>query len=71
MVRALDSEGELPDLSNGVRFGQSAVYDSVQYSQDIRKFRGMAIGSNGSSEFDTSSGDYSGRHISREPPASS
>uniref|UniRef100_A0A3N7FQT7 non-specific serine/threonine protein kinase n=1 Tax=Populus trichocarpa TaxID=3694 RepID=A0A3N7FQT7_POPTR len=71
VVRALDSEGELPDLSNGVRFGQSAVYDSVQYSQDIRKFRGMAIGSNGSSEFDTSSGDYSGRHISREPPASS
>ncbi|KAL9390314.1 hypothetical protein Peur_018919 [Populus x canadensis] len=71
VVRALDSEGELPDLSNGMRFGQSAVYDSVQYSQDIRKFRGMAIGSNGSSEFDTSSGDYSGRHISREPPASS
>ncbi|KAJ6981186.1 proline-rich receptor-like protein kinase PERK13 [Populus alba] len=62
VVRALDSEGELPDLSNGVRFGQSAVYDSVQYSLDIKKFRGMAIGSNGSSEFDTSSGDYSGRY---------
>ncbi|KAI5572768.1 hypothetical protein BDE02_10G035500 [Populus trichocarpa] len=68
VVRALDSEGELP-ISVMV-FGQSAVYDSVQYSQDIRKFRGMTIGSNGSSEFDTSSGDYSGRHISREPPAS-
>ncbi|KAJ6890110.1 hypothetical protein NC651_023796 [Populus alba x Populus x berolinensis] len=71
VVRALDSEGELPDLSNGVRFGQSAVYDSVQYSLDIKKFRGMAIGSTGSSEFDTSSGDYSGRYTSREPPASS
>ncbi|KAF9673456.1 hypothetical protein SADUNF_Sadunf10G0026300 [Salix dunnii] len=65
VVRALDSEGELSDLSNGVKFGQSTVYDSVQYSQDISKFRGMAIGSKGSSEFDTSSGDYSGRYISR------
>uniref|UniRef100_A0A6N2N364 non-specific serine/threonine protein kinase n=1 Tax=Salix viminalis TaxID=40686 RepID=A0A6N2N364_SALVM len=61
VVRALDSEGELSDLSNGVKFGQSTVYDSVQYSKDISKFRGMAIGSQGSSEFDTSSGDYSGR----------
>ncbi|KAG5236242.1 hypothetical protein OIU77_014812 [Salix suchowensis] len=61
VVRALDSEGELSDLSNGVKFGQSTVYDSAQYSQDISKFRGMAIGSKGSSEFDTSSGDYSGR----------
>ncbi|KAJ6721870.1 PROLINE-RICH RECEPTOR-LIKE PROTEIN KINASE PERK13-RELATED [Salix viminalis] len=61
VVRALDSEGELSDLSNGVKFGQSTVYDSAQYSKDISKFRGMAIGSEGSSEFDTSSGDYSGR----------
>ncbi|KAJ6771241.1 PROLINE-RICH RECEPTOR-LIKE PROTEIN KINASE PERK13-RELATED [Salix koriyanagi] len=71
VVRALDSEGELSDLSNGVKFGQSTVYDSAQYSQDISKFRGMAIGSKGSSEFDTSSGDYSGRIISRETPTSS
>ncbi|CAK7332679.1 unnamed protein product [Dovyalis caffra] len=71
VVRALDSEGELSDLSNGVKFGQSTVYDSGQYNQEIRNFRRMAIGSNGSSEFDTFSGDHSGRDTSHEPPTSS
>lgn len=45
VLRALDSEGDLSDLSNGVKFGHSVVYDSSQYSMDIQKFRQMAFGS--------------------------
>lgn len=70
MVRALDSGGELSDLSNGVKFGQSTAYDSGQYNQEISDFRRMALVSNGSSEFDTFSGDYSARDTSREQPTS-
>ncbi|KAI5580717.1 hypothetical protein POPTR_008G189700v4 [Populus trichocarpa] len=70
VVRALDSGGELSDLSNGVKFGQSTAYDSGQYNQEISNFRRMALVSNGSSEFDTFSGDYSARDTSREQPTS-
>ncbi|KAL3582756.1 hypothetical protein D5086_017088 [Populus alba] len=70
VVRALDSGGELSDLSNGVKFGQSTAYDSGQYNQEISNFRRMALVSNGSSEFDTCSGDYSARDTSREQPTS-
>ncbi|KAF9677899.1 hypothetical protein SADUNF_Sadunf08G0155900 [Salix dunnii] len=70
VVRALDSEGELSDLSNGVKFGQSTAYDSGQYNQEIRNFRRMALVSNGSSEIDTFSGDHSALGTSCEHPTS-
>ncbi|KAJ0971699.1 hypothetical protein J5N97_019658 [Dioscorea zingiberensis] len=44
VLRTLDSEGDMPDLSNGVKFGQSMVYNSTQYSADIQNFRKMAFG---------------------------
>lgn len=61
-MRALDSEGEMSDLSNGVKYGQSTVYDSGQYNQDIMMFRKMALGFGDSSDF---SGDYNSRDVSR------
>ncbi|KAB5545267.1 hypothetical protein DKX38_013379 [Salix brachista] len=70
VLRALDSEGELSDLSNGVKFGQSTAYDSGQYNQAIRNFRRTALVSNGSSEFDTFSGDHSAIGTSCEHPTS-
>lgn len=54
----MDSEGEMSDLSNGVKFGQSAIYNSSQYNQDIMRFRRMALGSNDIVEYETS-GEYS------------
>lgn len=52
MVRALDSLDELSDLSNGMRPGQSEVFDSREQSAQIRMFRRMAFGSQDySSEF--------------------
>ncbi|KAF3443935.1 hypothetical protein FNV43_RR13625 [Rhamnella rubrinervis] len=45
VVRALDSLDDLTDLSNGMRPGQSEVYDSAQHSAQIRMFRRMAFGS--------------------------
>ncbi|KAF8012795.1 hypothetical protein BT93_I0831 [Corymbia citriodora subsp. variegata] len=45
VVRALDSLDELSDLSNGMRPGQSEIYDSREQSAQIRMFRRMAFGS--------------------------
>ncbi|XP_074583254.1 proline-rich receptor-like protein kinase PERK12 [Curcuma longa] len=46
VLRALDSDGKMPDLSNGVKFGQSTVYDSARYqSADLQNLRKMAFDS--------------------------
>lgn len=64
MVRALDCQDESCDLSNGVKYGQSTVYDSSQYSEDIiMRFRKMATGSSGDSEFDMNSGEYTSSSV--------
>ncbi|EOA39126.1 hypothetical protein CARUB_v10012045mg [Capsella rubella] len=39
VVRALDTREDLSDLTNGVKVGQSTVYNSGQYSNEIRIFR--------------------------------
>ncbi|KAM7269057.1 hypothetical protein ACFE04_024554 [Oxalis oulophora] len=70
IVRALDSEGD-SDLSNGVKYGQSTVYDSAQYNEDIMKFRRMALGSETSSEYDMLSGDFTSREVTRGFPPNS
>ncbi|XP_050119094.1 proline-rich receptor-like protein kinase PERK12 isoform X2 [Malus sylvestris] len=62
VVRALDCEGELSDLTNGVKVGQSTAYDSGQYNKEIMRFRRMALGSGGSSEM--SSADFTSREVS-------
>ncbi|PKI42686.1 hypothetical protein CRG98_036968 [Punica granatum] len=59
VLRALDSDSEMSDLSNGVKLGQSTAYNSGQYSQDIMRFRRMALGGDDSMEYGTS-GEYSG-----------
>jgi len=60
----LDSGDQLYDLSNGVKFGQSTVYDSGQYNEDIMRFKRMANGSFNDSEFDMYSSEYSSRETS-------
>lgn len=51
VVRALDSLDEFTDLNNGMKPGQSSVFDSAQQSAQIRMFRRMAFGSQDSSGF--------------------
>lgn len=63
MVRALDFEGDSDDLSNGVKVGQSTVYDSGQYNEEILKFRRLALASDMSSEFEMYSGEYKSRDV--------
>lgn len=63
MVRALDTGDEVFDLSNGVKYGQSTVYDSGQYDKDIMLFRRMGNGSYVGSELSIYSGESS---VSRE-----
>nr|XP_016504491.1 PREDICTED: proline-rich receptor-like protein kinase PERK8 [Nicotiana tabacum] len=45
VVRALDSMDELSDLSNGMKPGQSEIFDSREQSAQIRMFQRMAFGS--------------------------
>ncbi|GMJ07820.1 hypothetical protein HRI_004451200 [Hibiscus trionum] len=45
VVRALDSLDESSDITNGMRPGQSGVFDSAQQSEEIRLFQRLAFGS--------------------------
>ncbi|KAK7394311.1 hypothetical protein VNO78_14833 [Psophocarpus tetragonolobus] len=59
VVRALNSLDELWDLNNGMKPGQSSVFDSAQQSAQIRMFRRMAFGSQNSSTFFNESTNFS------------
>ncbi|KAG6708767.1 hypothetical protein I3842_06G098600 [Carya illinoinensis] len=59
VVRAFDSLAT-SDLTNGMRVGESAAFDSAQQSEEIRLFRRMAFGSqNYSTDFFSQSNLYS------------
>ncbi|KAH0697531.1 hypothetical protein KY290_016221 [Solanum tuberosum] len=60
VVRALDSMDELSDLSNGVKPGQSGIFESREQSAQIRMFQKMAFGSQeySSDFFNYSQGSY-------------
>ncbi|GFQ04628.1 proline-rich receptor-like protein kinase perk8, partial [Phtheirospermum japonicum] len=45
VARALDSMDELADLNNGVKPGQSGIFNSREHSAQIRMFQRMAFGS--------------------------
>lgn len=53
VVRALDTIGELSDITNGMKPGQSEIFNSREQSAQIRMFQRMAFGSQdiSSSEF--------------------
>ncbi|BAT99533.1 hypothetical protein LR48_Vigan06g099500 [Vigna angularis] len=65
VLRSLDNGDQLYDLSNGVRYGQSTVYNSGQYNEDIARFRKMVNGSFDDSEFDNLSSEFRST-VSRE-----
>ncbi|CAI0386020.1 unnamed protein product [Linum tenue] len=67
VVRALDSD-ETGDLTNGMKYGQSTMYNSGQYNEEIMKFRRMALGSDDSGEFGYSTGDFTTREMSHGVP---
>ncbi|KAE9597987.1 hypothetical protein Lal_00029540 [Lupinus albus] len=58
VVRALDSGDDIFDLTNGVKYGQSTIYDSGQYDKDIMLFRRIANGSFVDSDSDMYSIEY-------------
>ncbi|KDP24363.1 hypothetical protein JCGZ_25659 [Jatropha curcas] len=69
VVRALDLLDESSDLSNGMKPGQSEIYNSREHSAQIRMFQRLAFGSqNYSSDiFDNTQSSWS----SREPSSQS
>lgn len=69
IVRALEGDSSLPELNEGIRSGHgnayssygSSDYDTVQYNEDLKKFRKMALGSQeygASSEYSGPTSDY-------------
>lgn len=68
VVRALDSVDDMSDLSNGMRPGQSEVFNSAQQSAQIRMFRRMAFGSQDYSTefFDQSHSSWGTREHQRD-----
>ncbi|KAJ9173097.1 hypothetical protein P3X46_016267 [Hevea brasiliensis] len=67
VVRALGSLDELSDLSNGMKPGQSEIFDSRQHSAQIRMFQKLAFGSQDYSSdfFDNSQSSWQSREHSR------
>ncbi|KAG5050722.1 hypothetical protein JHK87_002920 [Glycine soja] len=66
VARSLDSGDQQYDLSNGVKYGQSTIYDSGQYNEDITIFKRMVNGSFDDSEFDMDSTTDYRSTVSRE-----
>ncbi|KAL5229116.1 hypothetical protein ABZP36_017381 [Zizania latifolia] len=61
--RSLDVDESSTDLTNGVKLGQSTVYDSNQYSADIELFRRMAFATDlSSAEYGFSDEDEDDHH---------
>lgn len=58
VVRAFDSMAT-SDLTNGMRVGESQIFNSAQQSEEIRLFRRMAFGSQDYSTDFFSHGSYS------------
>ncbi|THU71601.1 hypothetical protein C4D60_Mb04t03170 [Musa balbisiana] len=65
IVRGLEGDVSLEDLNEGVKPGQSTVfnsssdYDSASYSSDMRRFRKLALESNDySNEYSGAASDY-------------
>lgn len=56
----------MEDLSNGMKFGQSQVFDSGQHSADIQRFRRTALGTD---DFSSEYG-YSNEYDRRSSPNS-
>ncbi|XP_073119056.1 proline-rich receptor-like protein kinase PERK8 isoform X2 [Henckelia pumila] len=56
VVRALDAMDELADLNNGMKPGQSGVFESREHSAQMRMFQRMAFGSQ---EFSSETFGYS------------
>ena len=49
----MDSQDDMPDVSNGVKYGQSQAFNLVPPTTDIHMFRRMAFGSSGTNSFDS------------------
>ncbi|KAF3786458.1 Proline-rich receptor-like protein kinase [Nymphaea thermarum] len=64
VARALSSEIDVSDLNNGMKPGQSRMFDNAEISKEIRRFKKMAFGPGSSTSFtsatDRDSGQSSG-----------
>ncbi|KAI3954464.1 hypothetical protein MKW92_010029 [Papaver armeniacum] len=58
VLRALDTDGDMPDINNGVKVGQSTIFEA---NSDLQKFRMLALSGNDSADYSTYSGSVNSR----------
>ncbi|KAF5193912.1 Proline-rich receptor-like protein kinase perk10 [Thalictrum thalictroides] len=68
VLRALDTDGDTQDLSNGVKYGQSTIFEVNKNNSEIQRFRKLAFGTDESSEYPMYSGERYSREVPRKPP---
>ncbi|KAK9090417.1 hypothetical protein Sjap_023594 [Stephania japonica] len=56
VARALDTDGDMPDISNGVKVGQSVVIGTP--NTEIHRLQRLAFGSDDASDYDLYSGEF-------------
>ncbi|KAK9104458.1 hypothetical protein Scep_021302 [Stephania cephalantha] len=66
VARALDTDGDMPDLTNGVKVGQSVVVGTP--NTEIHRLQRLAFGSDDASDYDLYSGEF--RDVPLRPPPS-
>ncbi|KAK9113740.1 hypothetical protein Syun_020537 [Stephania yunnanensis] len=64
VARALDTDGDMPDLTNGVKVGQSVVVGTP--NTEIHRLQRLAFGSDDASDYDLYSGEF--RDVPLRPP---
>ncbi|KAI3976263.1 hypothetical protein MKX01_021805 [Papaver californicum] len=58
VLRALDTDGDMPDINNGVKVGQSTIFEA---NSDLQKFRMLALGGDDTADYSMYSGSMNSR----------
>ncbi|RZC59167.1 hypothetical protein C5167_006469 [Papaver somniferum] len=58
VLRALDTDGDMPDINNGVKVGQSTIFEA---NSDLQKFRMLALGGDDTADYSMHSGSMNSR----------
>ncbi|XP_026421619.1 proline-rich receptor-like protein kinase PERK12 isoform X1 [Papaver somniferum] len=67
VLRALDTDGDMPNINNGEKVGQSTIFEA---NSDLQKFQMLALGGNGTADYSMYSGsmNYRAEILPLKPP---
>ncbi|KAI3867364.1 hypothetical protein MKX03_036491, partial [Papaver bracteatum] len=67
VLRALDTDGDMSDINNGVKVGQSTIFEANSY---LQKFQMLALGGDDNADYSIYSGSMNSRAeiLPQKPP---